>query len=187
MKKTLIVLAAAMACMLATTPATAGLVSNGGFENDLNPLTDWSGLNSGRTMADANSGSWAGVINPPAGSLLQLDLPLIDGVQYTLSFYAKDSGNGLLQGLAVTVGEDLLGTINPTTSWQQYSFNFTADDLPILNTFPLLLGWASGIPATRSVYIDDVSFAAVPEPTTIVAGALLLLPFGLSAVRRFRK
>jgi hypothetical protein len=32
-----------------------------------------------------------------------------------------------------------------------------------------------------------VEFAAVPEPTTLVAGALLLLPFGLSAVRRFRK
>jgi hypothetical protein len=28
---------------------------------------------------------------------------------------------------------------------------------------------------------------AVPEPTTLISGALLLLPFGSSAVRRFRK
>ena len=29
--------------------------------------------------------------------------------------------------------------------------------------------------------------AAVPEPSTYIAGALLLLPFGASTVRHFRK
>jgi hypothetical protein len=34
-------------------------------------------------------------------------------------------------------------------------------------------------------WIDTI--AAVPEPTTMIAGALLLLPFGLSTMRRMRK
>jgi hypothetical protein len=32
-----------------------------------------------------------------------------------------------------------------------------------------------------------VEFGAVPEPATIAAGALLLLPFAVSTIRRFRK
>lgn len=32
-----------------------------------------------------------------------------------------------------------------------------------------------------------VSITPVPEPTTLVAGALLLLPFGMSTLRRLRK
>jgi hypothetical protein len=35
--------------------------------------------------------------------------------------------------------------------------------------------------------IDDVRLVAVPEPNTIIAGALLLLPFGMSTVRFLRK
>jgi hypothetical protein len=35
--------------------------------------------------------------------------------------------------------------------------------------------------------LDDFAFSAVPEPTTMIAGALLLLPFGMSTLRMFRK
>lgn len=44
--------------------------------------------------------------------------------------------------------------------------------------------------ATSSQYafeFDNVAFAPVPEPATLLAGALLLLPFGASTLRRFRK
>jgi len=34
---------------------------------------------------------------------------------------------------------------------------------------------------------DNVAYSAVPEPTTMVAGALLLLPFGASTLRMLRK
>ena len=35
--------------------------------------------------------------------------------------------------------------------------------------------------------IGNVVLSAVPEPTTVVAGALLLLPFGMSTLRILRK
>lgn len=35
--------------------------------------------------------------------------------------------------------------------------------------------------------LDDISLVAVPEPTTMIAGALLLLPFGASALRIVRR
>jgi len=35
--------------------------------------------------------------------------------------------------------------------------------------------------------LDDISLVAVPEPTTVIAGALLLLPFGASTLRILRK
>lgn len=40
---------------------------------------------------------------------------------------------------------------------------------------------------TRDFDINSVNVSAVPEPTTMVAGALLLLPFGMSTIRKFRK
>jgi hypothetical protein len=36
-------------------------------------------------------------------------------------------------------------------------------------------------------WIDNVAVTAVPEPTTMIAGASILLPFGASAVRALRK
>lgn len=39
----------------------------------------------------------------------------------------------------------------------------------------------------RDFDINSVNVSAVPEPTTMVAGALLLLPFGASAIRKLRK
>lgn len=44
--------------------------------------------------------------------------------------------------------------------------------------------------ATSSQYafeFDNIAVAAVPEPSTIIAGALLLLPFGASAFRSLRR
>ena len=35
--------------------------------------------------------------------------------------------------------------------------------------------------------LDDISVTAVPEPTTCIAGALLLLPFGASTLRSLRR
>ena len=35
--------------------------------------------------------------------------------------------------------------------------------------------------------LDDFAFSAVPEPTTMIAGALLLLPFGASTLRVLRR
>jgi hypothetical protein len=48
--------------------------------------------------------------------------------------------------------------------------------------------WNNGtdtIPASAN--IDSITISSVPEPTTMIAGALLLLPFGASTLRILRK
>jgi hypothetical protein len=50
--------------------------------------------------------------------------------------------------------------------------------------------WANGdltIPASANIDSLTVPGVAVPEPTTMIAGALLLLPFGASTLRILRK
>lgn len=48
-----------------------------------------------------------------------------------------------------------------------------------------------GLPPAYAPAVDNgiatISLAAVPEPTTMIAGALLLLPFGASTLRILRK
>lgn len=46
--------------------------------------------------------------------------------------------------------------------------------------------WANGF-AGDTLNVANVEVSAVPEPTTMIAGALLLLPFGASAFRKLRK
>jgi len=45
----------------------------------------------------------------------------------------------------------------------------------------------TGGPSSGSVDINSITVSPVPEPTTMIAGALLLLPIGLSTLRKFRK
>jgi hypothetical protein len=62
------------------------------------------------------------------------------------------------------------------------SYSFVATTSMTTLTFMDVTGTDS-----NAGWIDNVSLVAVPEPTTIVAGALLLLPFGASLVRIMRK
>jgi hypothetical protein len=45
----------------------------------------------------------------------------------------------------------------------------------------------TSISTREEVIAGTGAVSPVPEPTTIVAGSLLLLPFGISALRKFRK
>ena len=45
----------------------------------------------------------------------------------------------------------------------------------------------TGGPSSGSVDINSITVSTVPEPTTMIAGALLLLPFGASTLRMLRK
>jgi hypothetical protein len=47
--------------------------------------------------------------------------------------------------------------------------------------------YAQAYPANGYFWMDNVQLTAVPEPTTLISGALMLLPFGLSAFRQLRK
>jgi len=70
---------------------------------------------------------------------------------------------------------------------------FNSADTPYYKYLPggsFIMGWEDETMAQRSDldYQDLIlSITPVPEPTTIVAGAMLLLPFGMSTLRMFRK
>ena len=71
-------------------------------------------------------------------------------------------------------------TISMINHWQAFNFDFTATGTSTVIAF---LG--EGPDNQKYIGLDNVS--VVPEPTTMVAGALLLLPFGASTLRILRK
>jgi hypothetical protein len=87
--------------------------------------------------------------------------------------------------------------VNPLSVFlAQYPDATIADNSPFTagGGISVTMGWNGGV---NEGYVNDVSIngttydfeaaAPVPEPTTIIAGALLLLPFGASALRILRK
>ncbi len=173
-------LAMASACLLAALPAQANLVVNGDFEAG---FASWTTLNAVIT-GDAHSGLKAAQLLP-ATSLVDQDLPaLVPFQKYNLDFWAKANGVGTL-----TVALDSTGipAFQPTitlatgpASYTHYSVNLTPTTIGHLSFF-----WADG--GSSSSFVDDVSVTPVPEPTTMLAGAMLLLPFGASTLRVLRR
>lgn len=195
--------------VLAASQASANLIVNGGFEDDGTGQFPPNG-SAGEPWVSTGLPSEA-VVSPIAyegsksaqitalGGIAQ-EVSVVSGQQYLLSFYAKDVGDVYVLGInlgdttrmSAHFGDISLapldlsliiplepGLINPTTTWTLYEFLFTSS---FTGDQTVAIGSAAG-----KLWVDNVSLAAVPEPTTLVAGALLLLPFGLSAVRRFRK
>ena len=62
------------------------------------------------------------------------------------------------------------------------TYQFVATSPSTTLTFMDATGYDS-----NAAWIDNVSLVAVPEPPTVIAGALLLLPFGASTIRFFRR
>jgi hypothetical protein len=86
--------------------------------------------------------------------------------------------------LQFSIGGNQIGTSFTAPGvgvWSEFTATFVAGTEPIgvldLNT----------VPNGNDFALDDISLVAVPEPTTMVAGALLLLPFGASSLRILRK
>ena len=71
-----------------------------------------------------------------------------------------------------------------TGVWVNYSFLWTASSTSAAFTAI----YDNNIVAQGNDFaLDDISLVPVPEPTTMIAGALLLLPFGASVLRILRK
>jgi hypothetical protein len=89
-----------------------------------------------------------------------------------------------LTGMAYTgANADLLAlAANPNNGNLNLTFQFSGTD-------PTLTGLFAGSGTQSVSYSGSISSVstAVPEPSTVVAGALLLLPFGVSTVRILRK
>jgi len=128
---------------------------------------------------------WTGSLN---GTLTQ-------GTTYRFSadvanLYSPFTGQAVNPAaLQFTVGGNMLGAAYTATGvgqWNQFTATFTATaaeaGLPLITIFDSQFA-ASG----NDFALDNISLTAVPEPTTMVAGAMLLLPFGISTLRMLRK
>lgn len=197
-------LAVVGAVALATASVRANLIVNPGFEDD-SALTGWamnsfSGTAQITTVADnvqnVHSGDQAAllIVTGPAPFLFvigrQVDVPVTTGLQYLVSFWLKAVNEPPRPTRAsVTVKGDAgsqssLPEFYPTATWTQYSY-LTLE----LSSNPTELSFEFNGPVGTEFYFDDVNFspAPVPEPGTLVAGALLLLPLGVRAFRMLRK
>ncbi len=91
-----------------------------------------------------------------------------------------------LTGMAYTgANADLLALAsNPNAGNLNLTFQFSGTSPNLTSIFA---GGTSVSTASYSGSISSAPSTAVPEPSTVVAGALLLLPFGVSTVRILRK
>ena len=170
-------------------------------------------ITDGKTVTGAESGKYAAPylssqngIGFADGGGNQSPIPGADTTQYLttgsgagraiLTFPVAQTYMGLLWGsvdnynnLEFFNGNTPVGIVNGTQVWaaangdqgQNGTFyvNITSDR-------PFTSVVASS--ATQYAFeFDNVAFNAVPEPTTVLAGALLLLPFGASTIRGLRR
>jgi hypothetical protein len=171
----LIALSAAATLLIALS-AQANLVSNGDFESGT--LGPWTGINVNVTdnAADVHGGTYAAELTALASTLTQ-NVAVSGGQTYLLDFWAKANGPGVL-----TIGLDSAPSIfldsppSLANGYQEYHFLITPAEAGDLS-----FSWNDN--NVDDAFIDDVSLVAVPEPSTVVSGAILLLAFGMTAVR----
>ena len=119
--------------------------------------------------------STAATFDPTAAGSLDLVLIKITGSEYysagqTIKIVHDDGAILYLNGLKVI---DSAAETSPRTD----SYTVTTSGTYSID---LLYAEVNGAPV-------ELNFTAVPEPTTFLAGVLLLLPFGASAMRMVRK
>jgi hypothetical protein len=107
-------------------------------------------------------------------------ISLTPHIGYTVNFWVATGGAGTL---TVELNGASVATIAISGSelYTPYSFNAT----PTSATGVLEFDWTGAVNKTV-LDLDDVG-VAVPEPTTMVAGALMLLPFAASTLRLRKK
>jgi len=162
------------------TPAASGslIIANNGFD-DLGSSTP------GGAGAEAIDFSATG--NPAlpltdSYDELSQTIPTTVGATYSVSYWlaAAMASSSYFQSY---FGDDQnLQTLNTVpTTWTQYTFDVVATSSSTVLAF-------YGNDAPSYVGIADVEVTdPVPEPTTMIAGALLLLPIGASTLRMLRK
>jgi hypothetical protein len=191
--KNKIIVAMASACVLAASSARAALnlVQDPGFEGgETGTLTGstspWFSVdNTGDTTAintsNPHSGSYNAVATGTDANLLQ-SLTLTSGIGYTINAWLATPG-GAGGTLQIDLNGTVAGNISISGSSAYQEINWTAT--PTSSSGLLGFIW-TGNSSSSALDIDDVS-VAVPEPSTMVAGALMVLPFGSCAVRKLRR
>ena len=166
-------------CLVLASTASANLVGNGGFEAGI--FSPWTAVNSVLTTTAANvhSGTYAAQLNAITSEITQT-VPIIGGGKYALDFWAMTDGEG-----ALTVTLDSAFVVNIPFSGASAYTHYSFPSITALSVGDITFKWSDG--ANRHAFVDDVNLVPVPEPSTYLAGALLLLPFAASTMRRLRK
>jgi hypothetical protein len=122
---------------------------------------------------------WLAIYDDTAHTQLS-DLIHFDGIvsgKQQLFFYSKDSGTDLADNWLTPAQIATIMAGNPPSVTENANFIASYDP-------------ASGQPGNFVVGTGNSlewQFNSVPEPTTMIAGALLLLPFGASTLRMLRR
>jgi len=198
MKRALIV-PMASACLLvaSSVQAALNLVSDPGFnqgENGVllatsqpwfnpgyfpgNPIADFPNVS---IVANATAPTgWNAVLLPFASenAVLLQQLTLTPGIGYTVNFWlSTPTANGGTLDVSLNGTDGGTMAVAGGKAWTDYNLNIT----PSSSGGVLEFLWIGAAPNTP-VELDSVA-VSVPEPTTMVAGALMLLPFAASTLR----
>ncbi len=167
------------------TPGEVGAYSY--FDDTGKQLTD--GVTGGNYWAaDLGNGpayEWVGwyTVNPTI--TFQFDKPV------TINTVSIDFNRGEVSGISIPSSVTVGGTpfslsqdalTDGSRGYLSFNGSWTGSSLTI--------GLVRRDNYNRWIFMDEVKFdgvSAVPEPSTIIAGALLLVPFGVSAIRYSRK
>lgn len=173
-------LTVSLVCLAGALQAdTINLVQNGDFTDD---ITGWSG---GSWVKAADSTSPDGACAQFTGHQwfyrpTKLSTPsLVEGTTYRTSFLAALLVDDGVAGDAILYAHTQASTnhfITPTltTTWQTYSFDFTATaadaasstyEVSFLSGYGLEIGYA-GATGGSTFGVDSVTLTAVPEPST---------------------
>lgn len=177
----IIVSLAALAFLPVVLPVKGNLIINGDFEDGMD---GWTVTDNAFIVSDSHAGTralWLGD-GAAAWQVVQLD----QNTTYILDFWAKttDTTSLLTLGISNDDSSQTLGseTFYNTDQWTEFSVTIVPFDT---GDFQLIFQ-AGG--QMDPVYLDDSSLrpadlAPVPEPGTMLAGALMLLPLGAATTR----
>jgi hypothetical protein len=186
------------------SPSEPNTYSSGGAGN-LTAITGWTISGPGSAGVWNLVGTYAGYIaTPPDGSQVgyinglatvsqTLGVDLTPNTTYDLSIWVGGRTDnpflnpGSAYSISLLGGANILSSVNPivppTGGWTELSTTYTTGP-SVTPATPLGIAITS---IGSQLDFDDVKVTAVPEPTTIISGAMLLLPFGSRALRQLRK
>jgi hypothetical protein len=157
----------------------------------INNYDGWTFSTSGASMAVNTSTADQAVLLNENGGVANTVVGLTANAFYTLSFnYSGDNRPGQIYGLAVDANGGTVVSLSGL-SWNTFTPAGHLETVQVqangLGQVALKFYQTTPSGSEASPIIDNVTLSTVPEPTTMIAGALLLLPFGASTLRILRR